>query len=222
MNGNPSAGIIFTGTVDFGPLAVLGLDLHNASLQPSDPFYYPADGTRRAVMNLASANVFGLPDEISLVDAIVFSENYNGTVTITSTDPNVAPNINLDMFSDDVTGLVNGSSLNKLMAAFYNSKVVIDALGDGLIAPPAEVFNNPTDLANFIKETSTMQMHQVGTCRFGTSQANAVVDSNFNVFGIKNLKICDLSIFPYTVDGNPMFSVLTAASKAVEAILEGK
>ena len=36
----------------------------------------------------------------------------------------------------------------------------------------------------------------MGTARMGTSEENAVVDSNLKVFGFDNLHICDASVFP--------------------------
>jgi choline dehydrogenase len=218
MNNNPEGIFAFTGDVDFGPGAVITSNLHNSSLQPSDPFYYPNDGQRRAVQIVVPGDYAGFPEGTVFMGQTAFNSGYNGQVKITSTDPTTDPFIDMALFSDDTTGLVNGSLLNKLMAICYNNKVIVDSLGATQILPPAAVFASPTALADFIKGTASMQMHFVGTCRFGTSQADAVVDSNFNVFGLRNLKIADLSVYPYTVNGNPMFSALTAAVKCVESL----
>jgi len=218
MNNNPEGIFAFTGDTSqlFGALS-LG-DLHNSSLSPSDPFYYPNDGKRRVEQILVRGDAVGFPPGTTFMGYDPFNSGYNGQVKITSTDPTVDPFIDMDLFSDDTTGLVNGSLLNKMMTVCYNTKAIVDSLGETMLVPPPPAFSSTTALADFIKGSTTMQMHFVGTCRFGTSQADAVVDSNFNVFGLRNLKIADLSIYPYTVNGNPMFSALTAAVKCAESL----
>ena len=217
MNNNPEGVFVFTGDVT-NLFAALSLgNLHNSSLSPSDPFYYPNDGERRVEQILLRGDAAGFPEQSVFMGYGPFNSGYNGQVKITSTDPTVDPFIDLALFSDDTTGFVNGSLLNKMMTVCYNTKIIVDALGETVLLPPASVFDSPTFLAEFIKASTTVQTHFVGTCRFGTSINNALVDSNFNVFGLRNLKIADLSIYPYTTNGNPMYSALTAAMKCVES-----
>lgn len=219
MNGNPAVAAAMVGDVNLGPAGMVNSDLHDLSLDESDPFYYPNDGVRRAEIPTISGSVFGSPG-LCFVDIVVFPEICNGTVSILSTDPLQEPSIDLDLFGDDTTGLVNGSALNRLMQAIRNVRKVADSVPTVMAFPPVPVIDDNTQLANFVKETATAQSHQVGTCRFAKTAADGVVDSKFRVFGVKKLSICDLSIYPYTVDGNPMFSVLTAAKKAAEQLLK--
>lgn len=229
---NPNVGSNMEGQA--GPSAVLGTamnirpffavitDLHDDSLPPSDPFYYPADGVRRVDAPIISSNLIGFPGASVCLFADIYQTHYGGTVQITSVNPLVPPNINLNLFADDTTGLVNGSSLNKCVKALYNLQVVAAAAGTIIVpipglSPDPTDFVTPTDLANYVKSVSTFADHQTGTCRMGTSIANGVVDSNQNVFGLQNLKIADLSIYPYTMDGNPMTSALIAGLKCVQS-----
>lgn len=48
--------------------------------------------------------------------------------------------------------------------------------------------------------------------RIGTDPANSVVDSKCRVHGLKNLFVCDASVFPTAVGVNPQISVMTIAS----------
>jgi len=217
-----------------GPFMILGTpftilavesssDLHNTTQNPGDPFYYPNDGIRRAKQLMLDGILFFGVTGTTLIGPELLRTNWNGTVKIVSTNPLADPEINLNMFSDDTTGLVNGSGLNQLMANMYNIKTVADAnafplVGIPGVSPSAADFATTTDLANFIKLASTPQSHQSGTCRFGTSAATAVVDSNFNVFGVQNLKVADLSVYPYTIDGNPMYSAMIAGLKCVTTL----
>jgi hypothetical protein len=45
-----------------------------------------------------------------------------------------------------------------------------------------------------------------------------VCDGRGNVFGVNNLKICDLSVQPNLVDGNPMYSILSTATQMLNYI----
>jgi choline dehydrogenase-like flavoprotein len=50
------------------------------------------------------------------------------------------------------------------------------------------------------EEIFTSAIHHVGTCRMGYNEREGVVDKNFKVFNIKNLYLCDGSVF--TTAGN--------------------
>jgi choline dehydrogenase len=219
MNGNPAVAAAMVGDVNLGPAGMVVGDLHDDSLDPNDPFYYPNDGVRRAEISTIAGDVFSAPG-LCFVDIVVFPEKCNGQVKITSQDPLVPPLIDLDMFGDDTTGLVNDSALNRLMQAIRVVKKVADNVPTPMAFPPDAVIEDDTLLADYVKEAASMQSHQVGTCRFGKDATEGVVDSKFRVFGTKNLSICDLSIYPYTVDGNPMFSTITAAKKASHELLK--
>ena len=230
---NPNVGNNMEGhagpTVVFGtPLGVLPIagsitDLHDDLLPPSDPFYYPADGVRRVDSVILHSDILGFPGATFIITQDISQTKYGGTVAITSSNPLAPPDVNINLFSDDTTGLVNGSSLNKLVKALYNLQTIATAAGTiilpipGLSPGPSD-FATATDLANYIKAFSGLASHQTGTCRFGTSTANGVVDSKQNVIGLKNLKIADLSIYPYTMDGNPMTSALIAGMKCVQSL----
>ena len=53
--------------------------------------------------------------------------------------------------------------------------------------------------------------HQMGTCRMGTNKTTSVVDPNGRVWGVKNLSVCDTSVFPSASGINPMITVMAIA-----------
>ncbi|KAF3903981.1 hypothetical protein AA313_de0201282 [Arthrobotrys entomopaga] len=65
--------------------------------------------------------------------------------------------------------------------------------------------------------------HWMGTCRMGTDDGTAggkaVVDTNTQVWGTKNLFVVDASIFPTTSSANPTAYILTVAERAAAKIL---
>lgn len=62
--------------------------------------------------------------------------------------------------------------------------------------------------------------HQMGTCRMGTSESTSVVDPNGRVWGVKNLWVCDASIFPSASGVNPMVTVMAIADWIAESVCE--
>ena len=216
MNGTTNALVLYSGTTFGLPAAIVNMDLHDTSLPISDPFYYPADGVRRIYNIIFDGSIFNVPGKVGS-NLGVCRSNYDGTIQITSTNPTIAPVINIDLFGDDTTGLVNGSALNKLMAATRIVEKAVTTIGATMFSPTSAVISNDGLLRDFFLKGANIQSHQLGTCRFGTSAATAVVDSRLNIFGLQNLKIADLSIYPYTIDGNPMTSAIIAGLKCVES-----
>lgn len=49
--------------------------------------------------------------------------------------------------------------------------------------------------------------HETGTMRMGTTADNSVVDQNLKVHNFSNLHVCDMSVFPYSVEANPAITL---------------
>ncbi|KAJ6520924.1 GMC oxidoreductase-domain-containing protein [Mycena vulgaris] len=62
--------------------------------------------------------------------------------------------------------------------------------------------------------------HSLGTCAMKPRNQGGVVDSRLNVYGVKNLKIADLSIAPTNVGSNTYNSALVVGEKAATIIAE--
>ncbi len=60
--------------------------------------------------------------------------------------------------------------------------------------------------------------HQMGTCRMGSDAKNAVTDGNGEVYGVKNLFVCDGSVFPAASGVNPMLSIMGLAHRSAQYI----
>jgi hypothetical protein len=127
---------------------------------------------------------------MQVVNGTIFNSNFNGTVAIKSIDPMVDPNINLNMFSDDVTGLVNGSTLNRLMAHYYNVKSVADSNSIAVVNPSSSVFLTSDTLAEFIKKNNIGKCIIPETCWYRIFQmAKLMRDNNVNCYAIPNIEI---------------------------------
>lgn len=60
--------------------------------------------------------------------------------------------------------------------------------------------------------------HSFGTARVGTDASDGVVDTNFTVFGAKNLRVCDTQVFRDQVDGNPSYAAAGLGQICAQAI----
>ena len=83
---------------------------------------------------------------------------------------------------------------------------------------PGRSIISRNDLIDFIKDTSTTIYHHTGTCRIG-KEDDGVVDERLRVWGIKNLRVCDASVFPESVTGNIVASCYLAGMVLVKDIL---
>lgn len=70
------------------------------------------------------------------------------------------------------------------------------------------------------KQRIFTEYHPCSTCRMGPKEENAVVDPRLRVFGIKNLRVIDASIFPSHVTGNTNVPTMMVAEKGAAMIIE--
>lgn len=71
----------------------------------------------------------------------------------------------------------------------------------------------------YIRHMSIPAFHPVGTCPSGRDPGEAaVVNGNLNVFGVKNLRVADASVIPFTFSGHPNAICTMIGEKLSEAI----
>lgn len=72
----------------------------------------------------------------------------------------------------------------------------------------------------YIRSTAITAHHPLGTCRMGNSNDKmAVVDEQFRVLGIDQLRVVDASVMPDMIGGNINAAVVMLAEKASDLIL---
>jgi choline dehydrogenase len=176
-------------------------------------FVYPNDMTRRIQIDAFQAG----PGVVEMF-AFLLEPNSRGTVQIVDTNPLVAPNINLNMYSDGSV-LTTGTDANLTVAAYYLIAQAVGGTGN-MIFPSAAQYATPQSLLAAAMTASgiTAESLIVATARMGTSQDNGVVDGNLNVFGVKNLMIADASVIPVLPDGNICYGVYMIALGAAQIL----
>ena len=72
------------------------------------------------------------------------------------------------------------------------------------------------ELIDDIRQHSSTVFHPTSTCMMGPDLSTVVVDSHCRVYGTKNLRVVDASVFPTVTLGNTNASTIMLAEKAAE------
>ncbi|KAF8167074.1 GMC oxidoreductase-domain-containing protein [Mycena galopus ATCC 62051] len=103
-----------------------------------------------------------------------------------------------------------GSPAAEQLAA--TSPVAIDALN---VAYSAE---DDKAIDTYLRNSVGKNFHSLGVCAMKPRHQGGVVDSKLNVYGVKNLKVADVSIPPANVHCNTYAIAIVVGEKAAEII----
>ena len=74
-------------------------------------------------------------------------------------------------------------------------------------------------LEEFLRENINTTWHSIGTCKMAPREQLGVVDKDLNVYGVKGLKLADLSIAPENVAANTNNTALLVGEKAADIFI---
>jgi choline dehydrogenase len=148
------------------------------------------------------------------------TKNTAGTVTLRSGNPMDPPDINFRYLREG-----NGATdddLDAMVNAVRFGRAVADAIGDLVVEEetPGRHLYTDDQLRQHI-EDNAWGHHACGTCAMTPEQQSGVVDSNFRVYGVANLRVVDASVFPRIPGYFIVTSIYMIAEKAADAILSG-
>ncbi|KAF7121619.1 hypothetical protein CNMCM5793_009090 [Aspergillus hiratsukae] len=138
-----------------------------------------------------------------------------GSIHATSKDPTVAPTIDpnvlshpldIELLSKHVTFMEKVGQTEPLASLLKDKGRVYYP---GLEDKPAEYR---------AKRYNSLEWHPCGTCSMLPREQGGVVDPNLRVYGTKNVRVVDASIFPLIPRGNPQSLVYAVAEKAADMI----
>jgi choline dehydrogenase-like flavoprotein len=153
------------------------------------------------------------------------TKNHDGTVMLRSDDPFVTPLINFHSFHEvsrpgksdndpDLLALVDGVRFVRDVAK--RAGFVSDEFYPGYKDVPPE---DEEKIKDWIRREAWGH-HACGTCRMGPAgDENAVLDSDFRVRKVRNLRVVDASIFPKIPGYFIVTNIYVASEKAADVII---
>ena len=152
---------------------------------------------------------------VAMLSVVLMAPRGHGQLTLTSTDPNAPPNIDLKFCanSEDTRRLAEGLRLawkvvgSEDMALAYDK---IAGLDDNIV-------NSDELLRNYMLNNVGSFCHALGTAPMGPEDDHfAVVDQHCRVRGVDNLWIVDASVFPAVPRVAPNLTVIMLAERVAD------
>ncbi|KAI5790242.1 GMC oxidoreductase-domain-containing protein [Geopyxis carbonaria] len=169
-----------------------------------------------------------------------------GSVHISSTDPGAHPDFDAGFLSNPIDMHVlkwaykRSREVLRRMQSYRGEMAVTHpqfpagsaAVADERPARPATTFDpkavtdivyHPADdaaIEKWIRDTVQTTWHSLGTCAMKPRAAGGVVDGNLDVYGVRGLKIVDMSICPSNVGGNVNSTAFAIGEKGASIIAE--
>ena len=146
----------------------------------------------------------------------------SGNLKITSTDPNVQPELNYNYFQDDPRDLERlREAVRKCIEVLEHDdyKPIVKQM---LEPQPADLVSDDT-LDFWLKRNVTTTHHISGTCKMGPdSDSMAVVDQQGNVKGLQGLRVADASIMPDCIRANTNCTTIMIGERVADWIMQGQ
>ena len=178
-------------------------------------------------MVMTSFSTFGTREEClsyGLLGVSVRRSFSQGTVRITSLDPQVHPQIEMDLLSDerDLVRLRDGA--RRLLAVARHP--VVSAIADTMVLAgtggPIDGLDDPKRLDEVLLAECSDGAHPIGTCRMGpAADPRSVVDPDCRVIGIDGLRVADASIMPENPRANTNLTCIMIGEHIAERIKSG-
>jgi choline dehydrogenase len=198
------------------------LDEHEADVQ----FNFGASGINpKTNESIASIFEHGDPGGYAGIITVLTHAFSRGSVHIESVDVAVPPLIDPRYMTNPVDVEVISSGLlftqNISEAAPLSTLLKDNETGDGKKAQPSFNVNGRLTkevAVSLVREAMSTSFHPVGTCSMLPREDGGVVDPELRVYGTRNLRVVDASIFPLNVRGNIASLVYAVAERASDLI----
>jgi choline dehydrogenase len=141
-----------------------------------------------------------------------------GTVRLASSNPNDAPLIDPNYWSDPYDKEMSLRGL-RLAREIMNQAALKPFLKREHL-PGAEL-STDEELFKYACANAKTDHHPVGTCRIGHDEM-AVVTPDLKLRGLEGLRVCDASIMPTITTGNTNAPAIMIAEKASDMIVNGR
>ncbi len=147
------------------------------------------------------------------------TRNRGGEVLLKSGDPLDTPYINFHYFEEGTD--IGGEDLRDISEGFKYARQLMDKAPFKLEEVlPGEQVQSDEQIQQYIRDQAWGH-HASCTCPIGTaSDPMAVLDSNFQVRGVRNLRVVDASVFPRIPGTFIVTPIYMISEKAAELIID--
>ncbi|KAK2033713.1 GMC oxidoreductase [Colletotrichum zoysiae] len=141
-----------------------------------------------------------------------------GSIHIQSADAAVHPEIDPRYLSNPLdVQLLKAIALHLQTVA--RTKPLSDLLqGDGTVFQPGYHELTAQNVEDWVRSSMQSEYHPCGTCSMAPKAKGGVVDENLKVYGVRNLRVVDASVFPLIPRANIQSLVYAVAERAADFI----
>jgi choline dehydrogenase-like flavoprotein len=143
-----------------------------------------------------------------------------GSIHIKSTDPNIHPIIKPNYLSHPLDAEILARHMMQVDALAKTSPISDLLKPNGVRLPRGHDASTLERAIEAVRASGTSNYHPAGTCAMKPRQMGGVLDSRMKVYGTRNLRVCDASIFPIQVRGNIQSTVYAVAEKGSDILKE--
>ncbi|KAF7189762.1 Dehydrogenase citC [Pseudocercospora fuligena] len=143
-----------------------------------------------------------------------------GSVHITSPDPKIHPKISPNYMSHPLDLEILARHLMQCDFLLDQEPIKSFLKPNGRRSPPNTSAKTLEEAKEFVKSSAASNYHPCGTCAMMPRNLGGVVDERLKVYGTKNLRVVDASIFPIEPRGNIQTSVYATGEKGSDLIKE--
>ncbi|CAF1240085.1 unnamed protein product [Adineta steineri] len=138
-----------------------------------------------------------------------------GSISLYNANPLVPPKVTLNYLDDekDIEAFIDGINY---MRRVMSTNAIEESAKVTEISPGLQERN----LDSYIRNTLEPAHHFIGTCSMGQDAETSVVNKDFKVHGLDNLRIVDASVFPtgFVSKAGPCLTVYALAEKAADVL----
>ncbi|KAJ5773092.1 hypothetical protein N7457_007988 [Penicillium paradoxum] len=153
-----------------------------------------------------------IPGNMVILGVIASFPFSRGHCHIKSADPNDMSTIDGQYFSHDLDIEILARHVQTL------HHLTKDPALQEFLQPSTALTDLETIKTQLREETASSCHHGCGTAAMLPQEAGGVVDQDLKVYGTKNLRIVDASIFPLITNANPITTVYAVAERAADII----
>ncbi|PGH12903.1 hypothetical protein AJ79_04003 [Helicocarpus griseus UAMH5409] len=142
-----------------------------------------------------------------------------GSIHITSNRPKDSPEID-PRYLEHKADIQLLTAASRQSARLTATAPLSGAIGRVLL--PAKPLITDEDYEKHARHVLSTYFHPIGTCSMLPLEDGGVVDSRLIVYGTKNLRVADASVFPLHISGNIQWTVYAVAERAADIVKQGE